>query len=558
MLETQASMARQQNDSVSSSTPGGFLSRAMRTLRGTPEPSSYLLVNALFLRALGLVYFIAFGSLAVQMQGLYGSQGILPIYDLMQQQSSGVLQVWFTPTIFWLNTTDTFIQLVPLAGALLALLLVLGVRYRIILILLFALYLSLVTVGQDFLSFQWDYLLLEVGFIAIFLGDSILVLWLYRWLLFRLMFVSGAVKLLSGDPTWRNLTALDYHFETQPLPNIVGFYFHHLPGFIHQFMVAATFLIELVVPFFIFAPRRLRFVAALLMVLLHLQIFLTGNYNFFNLLTMALCILPLDDAALRTASRALPRLPGLRSASAILQPIPIRVKQIRDRIPFTRRQVPGTGGSTPRIMHWVATAVALFLFVLSGFQFLRIFGIPAPDIVAEAAGWIAPLGIVNQYGPFAVMTTARPEIVVEGSNDGEVWSAYEFKYKPGDVRRAPPWVEPHQPRLDWQMWFAALGAHTGNPNSLLPGLRSNSAMMFHLYESGADAWFVNFAVRLLQGSPPVLALLDKNPFPDAPPRYIRARLFDYRFSAVDAPTTTGVWWTRRETGIYFSPLSLGE
>ncbi|HZQ09869.1 MAG TPA: lipase maturation factor family protein [Anaerolineae bacterium] len=507
-----------------------FLSRSYRWLKGTTAKPSYALTNALFLRALGVIYVIAFASLAVQMLGLYGSQGILPISDFIaRQQPFDLASVWLTPTLFWLNTSDLFIQIVPIVGALLGILLIAGITHRAILISLFVLYLSLVVVGQDFLSFQWDYLLLEVGFIAIFLRDSNLIVWLYRWLLFRLMFVSGVVKLLSGDPNWRNLTALDYHFMTQPLPNIVGWYVYHLPSVVHQFMVAATFFIELVVPFFIFAPRRLRFIAAALMVVLHLQIFLTGNYNFFNLLTIALCILLLDDITLRA------HLPA--RVLALIEP--------RARSPL-------------RLMYGIANAVAVVLFVLSGFQLFALFGFPTPGVVEIAAELIAPLRVVNTYGPFAVMTTTRPEIVIEGSNDGQNWVEYEFKYKPGDVRRPPPWVEPHQPRLDWQMWFAALGVGTSDPRALLPELRTNPALMFYLESQGVNAWFVNFLVRLLQGSPQVLGLMEKNPFPTAPPRYVRARLYDYRFTDLNAPFTTGEWWARDLRGTYFPQLSLGQ
>lgn len=505
-----------------------FLSRAALAMRGTNEPVTYTLTRALFMRALGVVYFIAFASLAAQMLGLYGSQGILPIADLMGRQVWTFESVWQRPTVFWLNASDLFIQLVPIAGALLAALLALGYYQRGIRILLYGLYLSLVAAGQDFLAYQWDYLLLEVGFIAIFLGDSNLVLWLYRWLLFRLMFVSGLVKILSGDPTWRNLTALEYHFETQPLPNVIGFYVDHLPDVVLQSMVAATFFIELVVPFLIFAPRRLRFAAAGLIALLQLQIFLTGNYNFFNLLTMALCILLLDDTVLRSH-------------------LPARVVEY-----FT----PRAGGAPRPVTRWIANAVAVFLFILSGAQFLALFRMPTPGIVKTAQGLIAPLGIVNVYGPFAVMTTTRPEIVVEGSNDGENWREYAFKFKPGDTRRPPPWVEPHQPRLDWQMWFAALGVRTSDPQALLPELQANAAMNFSLQNYGVDAWFINFMVRLLQGSPAVLALMDENPFPDAPPRLVRARLFMYRFADVDAPIRTGEWWVREERGMYLPALTL--
>lgn len=515
-----------------------FLSRVWSIVHGAPaEPMTYVLVIALFRRALGVIYFLAFASLAVQMPGLYGSQGILPIADYIATRGIlyGPLGVWLVPSVFWLNTSDAFIQTVPIVGALLSLLLLLDMPRvpfvrRALLVALFVLYLSLVAVGQDFLSFQWDHLLLEVGFLAIFLGDGQIVLWLYRWLLFRLMFLSGLVKILSGDPTWRNLTALDYHFETQPLPNVVGWYVHHLPSGVHRAMTAATFFIELVVPFLIFAPRRLRFGAAAGIALLHLQIFITGNYNFFNLLSMALCLLLLDDVALRVL------LPARVSASL----------------------VPPVVARSNRLARGMTHVIAAILFVISTFQMLSWGRVPTPGLVAWTTDLIEPFRIVNVYGPFAVMTTWRPEIVIEGSNDGVNWLAYEFKYKPGEVRRAPPWVAPHQPRLDWQMWFAALRVRTGDPRALLPSLRANPAIWFYLQNYGAEAWFVNFLVRLLEGSPPVLALLDKNPFPNAPPRFIRAHLYNYRFSAFDAPFTTGEWWTREEQGLYFPPLTLGK
>ncbi len=542
----QTKMAEQENVSNRgvANSARDFLSRLTRWLC---DESAYARTMDLFLRALGVVYFIAFTSLAVQMPGLYGSQGILPIADWMARQTPGAANVRGMPTVFWLNTSDVFAQGVPIVGALLALLLVFGFHSRIFRFLLFALYLSLVVAGQDFLQFQWDYLLLEVGFLAIFLRDSMLVLWLSRWLLFRVMFVSGLVKILSGDSTWRNLTALDYHFETQPLPNIIGFYVHHLPSVVHQVMVAVTFFIELVVPFLIFAPLRLRFIAAVLIALLQLQIFVTGNYNFFNLLVMALCILLLDDRAIQIAATRTRNLPP-----QVGEKFPVckgRLGIVVAREFYSQRI---------RFARWLATIIAVALFVVSGFQFLRILNVPTPEPVAALARAIAPFGIVNQYGPFAIMTTRRPEIIVEGSNDGETWREYEFKFKIGDVRRAPPFVEPHQPRLDWQMWFAALGARTTNPNSLLPELRSNRALTFRLLESGVDIWFVNFAARVLQGSPQVLALLDKNPFPNAPPKFIRARLFEYKFADVDAPMKTGTWWIRADRGIYLPPMSLGQ
>jgi len=544
------SQTRQQIDHAkdrgASTVARDFLSRVWRVVRGaSSERATYALVSILFLRALGVIYFIAFASLAAQMLGLYGSQGILPISDFMARQSLDLVNVWFLPTVFWVNTSDLFLQAVPIVGALLSLLLVLGFYARMLRFVLFALYLSLVAAGQDFMAFQWDYLLLEVGFIAIFLGYSNLILWLYRWLLFRLMFLSGLVKILSGDPTWRNLTALDYHFETQPLPNGIGFFVYHLPSGVHQFMVAATFLIELVVPFFIFAPRRLRFAAGALMVLLQAQIFLTGNYNFFNLLVIALCLLLLDDRALRTIPSAATKTPSLPAQTASLFSPLTRVGRFRVFV------------AANLLARRFAILIALVLFTLSAFQLLALLGVPTPGVVDLVGAVMEPLRVVNFYGPFAVMTTTRPEIVIEGSNDGEHWVAYEFKYKPGDTHRAPPWVEPYQPRLDWQMWFAALHVRTGDARALLPELRTNQALLFYMDNYGVDAWFVNFLERLLQGSPQVLALLDKNPFSDAPPRSIRARLYNYRFAAWDAPLTTGAWWAREERGLYFPALTRG-
>jgi hypothetical protein len=259
------------------------------------------------------------------------------------------------------------------------------------------------------------------------------------------------------------------------------------------------FFVELLVPFLLFAPRRIRFFAAGITILLEVLIFITGNYTFFNLLAMALCLLLFDDAALRRFARA--------------------------------RQ---TTWRAPRFQRYVTAGLVAFVMLVSGFQLLEIFTGTMPQRAASALSWIAPFGAVNTYGLFAVMTTSRPEIIVEGSNDGKTWLAYDFKYKPGDLKRPPAWVQPHQPRLDWQMWFAALGS----------------------YQS--DRWFVSFMRRLLDGSPDVLALLAGNPFPSAPPRYIRAQLYDYRFTNFAERRVTGAWWRRELKGEYFPTVSLKQ
>jgi hypothetical protein len=470
------------------------------------ESPTYVLIEWLFIRCLGVIYLVAFASLAVQITGLVGSQGILPVGEYLRAvyERLGALGYWQVPTLFWLNSSDTMLKLACVLGALLALLLIAGYAQRPVLILLFVLYLSLAGAAQVFLAYQWDNLLLEAGFLAIFLGDSPIITWLFRWLLFRLMAMSGALKLLSGDPTWRNLTALNYHYQTQPLPTPIAWYAHKLPEAFHKFSVLVMFFIELVVPFFIFGPRRLRRLAALAIAFLQILIFLTGNYAFFNLLTIALCVFLLDDAALHHW------FPGAlaRRASAF-----------------------AAGRKVPKVGRLVAVGVTGVILFASGFQLFGFLGGTLPRPAQRALIWLSPFRIVNTYGLFAVMTTTRPEIIIEGSNDRQTWLAYEFKYKPGDVKRPPAWVAPHQPRLDWQMWFAALGA------------------------GDADGWMVNLMVRLQQGSPDVLALLGKNPFPDAPPRYIRAEVYKYQFTDFATLRAEGAWWRRELVGVY-APVPL--
>jgi predicted DCC family thiol-disulfide oxidoreductase YuxK len=485
------------------------------------ERPSYFLSRWLFFRLLGLTYLVAFLSLSTQIAGLMGRNGILPVPDflLLIRSNLGLERYWFFPTLAWVNAGDGFLQFLALGGALLALAVILGLATLPALIILWIFYLSIVTVGQDFMSFQWDTLLLEAGLLAVFFAPSQLwpwvrrrkapsstVLWLFRLLLFRLMFSSGAAKLLSRDPTWRHLTALDFHYETQPLPTPVAWYMHLLPPAFHEASTVLALFIELFVPFLIFAPRRLRSLAAGLLILLQLMIALTGNYCFFNLLTTALCLLLFDDASL---SRLLPG------------PLADRILAGKE---MEARRSP---------WRWLMTPAVLLVVVAGILQIAELFvrrELPRPAL--RLLRIIQPLHVVNGYGLFAVMTTSRPDIIIQGSNDGQTWLSYEFKYKPGDLTRAPAWVEPFQPRLDWQMWFAALGSYQEEP------------------------WFENFALRLLQGSPQVLRLLASNPFPHAPPRYIRALLYDYHFTSWASRRTAGTWWRRELKGTYFPVATL--
>jgi predicted DCC family thiol-disulfide oxidoreductase YuxK len=525
----------------------GFFSALTRLLWGRHvEPPTRNLVRWVFLRSLGLIYLIAFISLWVQIIGLVGSNGIVPADSAMAAMRQGadarhlgVERYHLVPTLCWFKASDGFLKLQCAAGVGLALLLVAGVAPAPCLFLLWLIYLSLATVCREFLGFQWDNLLLETGFLAIFLAPlqlwprlsravppSRLVLWLLRWLLFKLTFQSGCVKLLSHDPVWRNLTALSYHYETQPLPTWIGWYAHQLPVWAQKVSAATMFGIELFVPFLIFAPRRLRHLACYFLAGFQVLIFLTGNYCFFNLLTIALCLLLLDDAALKALLPA--KLSACLSSGG-------RASSRAQTSPANG----APGDACPPGWRWpvqVTVPLAAIAVVTSLIQFSAMFRarVPWPRPLLAVYGWLEPFRTFNNYGLFAVMTTARMEIIIEGSDDGVTWRAYEFKHKPGDVKRRPRFVEPHQPRLDWQMWFAALGSYRQNP------------------------WLVNFCVRLLRGSPPVLGLLERNPFPHAPPQYIRAVAYEYHFTNFATRGKTGAWWWRQEKGVYLPAISLGD
>jgi len=471
------------------------------------QPPRYELVGSLFLRLFGLIYLAAFASFAVQAQGLIGSHGILPLAGFLDavRHAAGWERFYFMPMVFWWNASDFAIQAVCWGGAGLALLLTLKLLPRLSLLLLYILYLSLLYAGQAFMTYQWDTYLLETGFLALLLSFSLTPgIWLLRWLLFRFLFMSGVVKLLSGDPSWWNLSALSYHFVTQPLPTPLAWYAAHLPAALLTFATASTFVIELGLPFLIFCPRRLRFGAALGILLLQSGILVTGNYNWFNLQTMVLCLVLFDDAAVRSAlpQRLLARLPA--------------------RPPPQRRR---------KAAAIAVGALAVLLVFSSLIEMDLRFGGNPPAAARTVDALIEPLHLVSSYGLFAVMTTRRNEIVIEGSNDGVEWREYEFRYKPGDLSRRPPWNIPHQPRLDWQMWFAALE----EPQRL--------------------RWFWLFLERLLHNEPAVTSLLARNPFPDKPPLYLRAKFYDYTYTDASAKAR-GLWWERRLLGLYFPEVRL--
>jgi len=494
---------------------------------------------------LGVCFLIAFVSLWSQIHGLVGDDGILPAAEYLSRarDTLGSACYWKLPTVCWLSTAGAFLDVLCGVGTLMAVLLIIGVAPIPALALLWLLYLSLSVVGQAFLSFQWDLLLLETGLVAIFLAPadwrprlsvlprpSGLGVWLGRGLLLKLMFLSGITKLLSGDPTWRDLSALEVHYQTQPLPTWIGWYAHHLPEWFGRFSVVSMYVIEIGLPLLIFAPRRLRHAAAIGLLLLQGLIAATGNYCFFNLLTVTLCVLLLDDQLL---SRVIPR-------------------SRRDRLRVEPRRVyEGLGRKTIRSAANAAGVLILLISVSSLVREMvrtqRRSALPAGVVaVLDAADGLVldkggnfllsltdPLRTINGYGLFRVMTTTRPEIIIEASNDGLTWSEYELPWKPGDPKRRPRLVAPHQPRLDWQMWFAAL-----NPD-------------------GNAYWLRNLARRLLEGSPAVVDLFADTVSGDVPPRYVRFVYYRYEFSDPATKRATGRWWQRERLGPLSAPISLG-
>jgi lipase maturation factor 1 len=495
-----------------------FFSRVTQLLWGADvRVPTFAISTWLFLRLLGVVYLLAFISYWVQLSGLNGAKGILPAAEFFDRVreilgDAGFLQF---PSVCWLGAGDTALYAWCGAGIFAALVLIIGFVPLPCLVFLWSDYLSLTVAGQLFYQYQWDILLLEAGFLSIFLAPVGLRLarpanpqpparFLIIWLLFRLIVASGVVKLTSGDPAWADGTALEYHYFTQPLPTPLAWFAQQSPATWQTISVWAMFAIELVLPFFLFAPRRIRLFGVGGIATLQLLIALTGNYGFFNLLTLLLCLMCVDDAVWR---RLAP------SRSRVNRP---RVRPAR----FLPRKV----------VLAAAVAIVLLSLVPLSAAFRRPMPLLAPLMMAYEG--VAPFRTINGYGLFAVMTKERREILVQGSDDGVTWKAYSFRFKPGDPRRAPPWVAPYMPRLDWQMWFAALGTAEQNP------------------------WFLRFLERLLEGSPTVSDLLEENPFVNNPPRFIRALSDHYTFTTIAEGRRTGLWWSVAPAAIYFPAVSL--
>lgn len=455
----------------------------------------------LFVKLLGFCFLFAFYSLSQQVLGLFGSQGILPIDDYMHMAKQKITKrpFWVLPTIFWYNSSDKFLKFTTNLGLLFSIFIILDLLPAIFLLLCVILYISFMNTGNEFLSFQWDALLIEAGFVGVLYAiqtpPPVLVVILAWVLLFRLLFSSGIVKLLSGCPEWRNLTAMQYHHETQPLPNRGGYYAHNFFKNWTQLTTLFVHILEIVVPFLLLGNDFTRMLAAILSIFLQLLIMATGNYAFFNILTIALCFTAIDD-------RYLSWLP-----------------------------IPTMNALTPNLPLSIAlNSIAAIMILLNVFMLLRT--LTYIRFIEKIFYPFASLHLFNSYGLFAVMTTRRDEIILEGSQDGITWVPYEFYWKPGDLHVAPKQVAPFQPRLDWQMWFASL-SHYRKP-----------------------FWFEQLLARILLGSKEVGVLFKTNPFKERPPKYVRALFYQYHFTSFKEKKETGNWWKRTYIGLYSPPMSL--
>jgi hypothetical protein len=501
---------------------------------------NFSLSRQLFLRLLGLVYLIAFASLGLQMTGLVGTDGILPVGELLTRVYAdlGARAYWEFPTLLWLSSGDAMLMLLCWGGAALSVVLVAGIAPLPVLVVLWVFYLSLTVAGQVFLEFQWDTLLLETGVLACLYAPlraprrgsglagappSPVVRWVLWSLAFKLTFLSGVTKILSGDPSWAAWTAMTFHYQTQPIPAWTGWYAHHLPASIHYWSVPAMLAVEIAAPFALLLPARFwrtRLAACAAMMLLQVAIGATGNYGFFNLLTIVLYLAALDDGTLRWLSRV-----GPAEAGRYIRRVLGAVRGVRLQ-PDQTAESPQAQRSDPLAWRLTTTVAALALVAVSLAACVREMELTARGTtrlrgtwVGGVLQWMGPLRAVNGYGLFRVMTTSRPEIVLEVSADGRTWREYPFRWKAGDPARRPGFVEPHMPRLDWQMWFAAL-----DPGS-------------------AQYWLDPLVRRVLAGEPSVVRLLGPDPLAEQA-QLARLAYYDYRFTTPAERAATGAWWQR--------------
>ena len=484
--------------------------------RVLPDRGSYWLTRFVILRLLGIIYALAFLVAANQILPLIGSDGLLPVGDFVERvrvalggSLGGFLRL---PSLFWFNHSDSVLVGVAWTGFALSCVVACGYANAVLLILLWILYMSFVHLGQEWYGYGWEVQLLESGFLAIFLcplldgrpfprrPPPLVVIWLFRALIFRIMFGAGMIK-IRGDQSWRDLTALYYHFETQPIPNGLSRWFHFLPRALLRGGTFFNHFAELVAPWFVFWPRLARTIAGSVIVAFQLTIFLGGNLSFLNWLTIVPALACFDD---RTWSKVLP--PRLTKRARAAQAAAV----------------------VSRPMLGTAWAIGALVALLSIQPVLNIF---SPHQIMNRS--FDPLDLVNTYGAFGAVGKERLNVVFEGTNEAEPnddanWKSYSYEGLPVALDERPPQIAPYHLRLDWQMWFAAMGTPNQYP------------------------WTLNLIWKLLHNDPGAVGLFRSNPFPEKPPRYIRAVLYRYTFVP---PNPQGLWWKREKLGLWLPPLA---
>ena len=498
--------------------------------------SDRLIPRWLFLRALGAIYFSAFFSLVFQIRGLIGPNGISPASDYLQAVAHTLghwQRLWYAPTLLWCSSGSAMLMALCWVGLIASFLLFLNVWPRGMLVVCFVCFLSFVSAAQDFSGYQSDGMLLEAGFISFFFAPpglrpglgvahppSRASLFLLQWEWFRIYFQSGAVKLLSGDPQWRNFTAMDEYYQNGPLPTWIGWYVQHLPHWFHAGTVYATLAMELGLVWMLFLPRRWRIVCFFIVTPWQIGVILTANYTFLNYLVLAMGVLLLDD---RFVLSIVPERWAARLGKELAS---------QERVEAERP----LQGSVARQWELAKLSLSSLLLMWIGYaataQLIWMFKkVPLPTTPVSA---LEPFRIANSYGLFAVMTRGRFEIEFQGSNDGQNWVAYPYRYKPQASDRPPGIYAPYQPRFDWNLWFASLGSWRDYP--IVP----------------------NTEVRLLENEKDVLALFAGNPFSQAPPHEIRAVLWQYWFTSMAEKRATGMWWRRQLIGLYAPTLERSQ
>lgn len=539
--------------------PGHALRWLFDSRHGMPDR---LIPRWIFLRALALIYLSAFYSLLFQIKGLIGPQGILSARQFLAAvaRSLGAKGYWYAPSLFWFSTSSHMLMAVMWIGLAASVVAFFNLWPRLCFFICFVCFLSFVTTSGVFSGYQSDGMLLEAGFLALFFvpgglrpgwGASSLPsrasMFLLQWEWFRIYFESGLVKLLSGDPEWRHFTAMDQYYQNGPLPTWVGWYVQHLPHWFQAATAGATLVMELGLVLMLFFPRRVRLICFFIVTPWEIGVILTANYTFLNYLVLSLGFLLLDDKLLRrfVLKHFEPPAPAIAAEAEPAGEAPLSILAAPEaRAASASESDAGKDAPTRRTWrrrlggHLRALGLAFTVVMLVWIAYdttaeligLPLHGVPVPTAPLVA---LSPFRIANQYGLFAVMTRGRYEIEFQGSNDGENWIAYPFRYKPQALNQPPGIYAPYQPRFEWNLWFASLG--NWQQNNIVP-----------LTEE-----------HLLVNGPDVLALFKSNPFPQMPPRYVRAVLWQYWFTSMDEKRSTGNWWRRELLGLYAPELTLG-